>query len=38
MDDVGNLFARLGKKVLSSTGEHEDNDETPPTIEHKQTT
>ncbi|MGB3445873.1 MAG: efflux RND transporter permease subunit [Xanthobacteraceae bacterium] len=38
MDDVGNLFARLGKKVLSSTGEHEDTDETPPTIEHKQTT
>src|SRR5690606_40148339 len=32
MDDVGNLFARLGKKVLSSTGEHEDTDETPPTI------
>jgi multidrug efflux pump subunit AcrB len=34
MDDVGNLFARLGKKVLSSTGEHEDE---PPTVEHKAT-
>jgi multidrug efflux pump subunit AcrB len=34
MDDVGNLFARLGKKVLSSTGEHEDE---PPTVEHKTT-
>lgn len=35
MDDVGKFFLRLGRKVISSTGEHDDE---PPTAEHKQAT
>ncbi len=34
MDDVGRLFARLGRKLLVSSGEHDDE---PPSIEHKAT-
>jgi len=35
MDDVGNFFARLGRKVISSNAEHDDE---PPAVEHKQAT
>jgi multidrug efflux pump subunit AcrB len=35
MDDVGQFFVRLGRKVISSNDAHEDE---PPTVEHKQTT
>ncbi|MGB3487267.1 MAG: efflux RND transporter permease subunit [Xanthobacteraceae bacterium] len=35
MDDVGQFFVRLGRKVISSNDAHEDE---PPTAEHKQTT
>ncbi len=36
MDDVGNFFARLGRKVISSNDAHEDVE--PPAGEHKQAT
>ena len=35
MDDVGQFFARLGRKVISSNDAHEDE---PPAVEHKQAT
>jgi hypothetical protein len=35
MDDVGQFFVRLGRKVISSNDAHEDE---PPAGEHKQTT
>ena len=35
MDDVGQFFVRLGRKVISSSDEHDDE---PPAIEHKQAT
>ncbi|MGB5901402.1 MAG: efflux RND transporter permease subunit [Xanthobacteraceae bacterium] len=35
MDDVGQFFVRLGRKVISSSDEHDDE---PPAVEHKQAT
>ncbi|MGB3045336.1 MAG: efflux RND transporter permease subunit [Xanthobacteraceae bacterium] len=35
MDDVGQFFVRLGRKVISSNDEHDDE---PPAVEHKQAT
>ena len=35
MDDIGQLFWRFGKKLLSSSGESEHAEGSPPAIEHK---